>query len=114
MERLGPYLRERRKEHQWTLQYIAERMGTTAVYVSDIEREKRRPLKPSILQAIARAYQLELEEVQKVAMGSRDSVQLDNVDQSEVKRETAIMLARAWTDLPEEKVRAVRHILEKE
>ena len=112
MERLGPRLRERRKERQWTLQDIAERIGTVPVYISDIEREKRRPLKRSVLEAIARAYQLQLDEVLRLALASHDSVQLDNANQSEAKRETAIMLARAWTDLPEEKVRALREVLE--
>ena len=114
MEWLPTELRRRRVEQlELTLKDIAELMNVTAVYVSDIERGNRRPLKRSVLRKIAEAYQMDPERVLRLALASRDSVELNTRDASPEKRDVAVTLARSWDDLTETDLTEIGKVLER-
>ena len=113
MEYLWRELRRRRVDDlELTLKEIAERMEVTAVYVSDIERGNRRPIKEGVLKSIADAYEMDWDRVVRLALASRDSVQLDTRDASDVKRDVAVTLARSWDDLTEKDLTEIAKVLE--
>ena len=114
MNQLHTQLRQRRvSDLKLTLKQIAERMGASAVYVSDIERGNRRPLRPDVLANIAAAYDMDLERVTRLALASRDSVQLDTRDASAEKRDVAVTLARSWENLSPDDLDEIRKVLER-
>jgi hypothetical protein len=87
-------------------------MRVVPIYVSDIERAKRRPVKEAVLRAIAEAYELPYAEVEELALTSRDEVQLRTAGQDDARKQVAVKLARAWTDMPDEKIEDLRRILD--
>lgn len=114
METLGARLRRRRVERGMTIQQIADRVNVVPIYVSDIERGKRRPLKKELLVAIAAAYGLAHDEVERLALSSRDSVQLETKGMNDRRRQVAVQLARTLGEMPEDKFEKLRRILEED
>ena len=112
----GKTIREYRMLAGLTLSQLAEKWpskeaGVTLRYVSDIERENRKPSKKSVLLAIAEAYELDPEEVANLALYSQAYVPLDTREATEQQREVAVMLARAWP-LSDSQLEEVRKVLE--
>lgn len=112
METLGQRLRRERIRQGMTLQAIAERMLVVPMYVSDIERGKRIPLKEEALANIANAYGLRFEEVLDLALSSRDAVPLNTAGQNDARKQVAVKLARAWTDMTDETIEGLEKFLE--
>ena len=99
--KLGELVRGRRiRDLDVTMKEIADRMNVTPMYVSDIERGKRTPLKIERLRMIAQAYDLpSSRSVETAALISNESVQIGSADDWPVKRRLAVTLARQWSDL---------------
>ena len=60
----GSYLKQQRESNKWTIKELAERLGFSSSYVSQLESGARMPSNKQ-LAAFAKAYQLPEEEVKK-------------------------------------------------
>ena len=60
----GSYLKQQRESNNWTIKELAERLGFSSSYVSQLESGTRMPSSKQ-LAAFAKAYQLSEEEVKK-------------------------------------------------
>lgn len=113
METLGKRLRRRRVEElRLTLRDLASRMEVAPMYVSQIERGKRRPRKKETLAAIAQAYGLAFEEVEELSLRSGDGVEL-KLSSGDAERDAlAVALARSWRDLSPTQIADLRRVME--
>ena len=89
-------------------------MNVTPMYVSDIERGKRTPLKIERLRMMAQAYDLPIEDVETAALISNESVQIGSADDWPGKRRLAVTLARQWSDLTPEQIQRLRTAIDEE
>jgi transcriptional regulator with XRE-family HTH domain len=60
----GSYLKQQRESNNWSIKELAERLGFSSSYVSQLENGARIPSHKQ-LEILAKAYQLPLEEVRK-------------------------------------------------
>lgn len=60
----GSYLKKQRESHNWTIKELAKRLGFSSSYISQLETGARIPSNKQ-LEALAKAYELPLEEVRK-------------------------------------------------
>lgn len=60
----GAYLKQHREANNWTIKELADRLGYSSSYVSQIESEARVPSQ-KLLPALAKAYRLPEEEVKR-------------------------------------------------
>ena len=60
----GSYLKQQREANKWTIKELADRLGFSSSYVSQLESGARMPSNKQ-LAAFAKAYQLPEEEVKK-------------------------------------------------
>ncbi len=114
----GPELRRLRGEVHLTLVDIADHMGWSIVYISDIERSKRNPPAPKDIEKILRRMGKEssLPEMLRLAAEARKSIEipLSNSNSLEVKN-MLIALARQVDEgsLDQEVARQIQQLLER-
>ena len=112
---LGQLIRDRRvHDLKVTMKAIADRMDVTAMYVSDIERGKRTPLKHDRLKKIADAYNLSVKRVEKAAFISKEWHRIGEAGDAPHKRRLAVKLARRWADLTQAEVEGIDAAIDKE
>lgn len=94
--RFGAYLRRQRIESGRSLREVAEAVGISHVYLGEVERGVRGPLKPDHWSALVRAIPgLTLEELRSHAEASRP-LQLDVADAPARYQNLALALARRF------------------
>ncbi|HEY6419353.1 MAG TPA: helix-turn-helix transcriptional regulator [Candidatus Binataceae bacterium] len=94
--RFGAYLRRQRIESGRSLREVAETVGISHVYLGEVERGVRGPLKPEHWSALVRAIPgLTIEELQSHADASRP-LQLDVADAPARYQNLALALARRF------------------
>jgi|HubBroStandDraft_1064217.scaffolds.fasta_scaffold33289_4 transcriptional regulator with XRE-family HTH domain len=94
--RFGAYLRRQRIESGRSLREVAEAVGISHVYLGEVERGVRGPLKPEHWSALVRAVPgLALEELRSHAEASRP-LQLDVADAPARYQNLALALARRF------------------
>ena len=68
---LDSYLKQQRESNEWTIKELADRLGFSSSYISQLENGTRVPSQKQ-LAILAKAYQLSEEEVEE-AMGRRQN-----------------------------------------
>lgn len=93
----GSYLKKQRESHSWTIKELAKRLSFSSSYISQLETGARVPSHKQI-DALAKAYELPLEEVrkrwtegkiQKVSMESDYKFDIKNVGEKRVQEATS-------------------------
>jgi transcriptional regulator with XRE-family HTH domain len=90
----GELIRTSRRRLNMSLQEVADALGVTVVYVSEVERSKRPPFTNERLPALAKVLQLDLKEVQTAAWAERKMVEWDPATASGKQIEALMTLAR--------------------
>mgnify|MGYP000666261986 CR=1 FL=1 len=92
----GSYLKQQRELNNWTIKELAERLGFSSSYISQLENGARNPSQKQ-LASLAKAYQLPEEEVRKqwtegkiqqVSMGSDYKFSIKDVGEKRVQEAT--------------------------
>jgi transcriptional regulator with XRE-family HTH domain len=92
----GSYLKQQRESHNWTIKELADRLGFSSSYISQLENGTRIPSQKQ-LATLAKAYQLPEEEVRKqwtegkiqqVSMGSDYKFSIKEVGEKRVQEAT--------------------------
>lgn len=65
-ERFGEFIAKKRKTVEKTLRYMADELGITAPYLSDIEKSRRNPPEMLLLKKFAEVLKLSSEEKNKM------------------------------------------------
>lgn len=110
----GGVLREVRETAKKTLKAVAEGMGWSVVYVSDIERGKRNPPSESKIRELAEILGTNACRLIDLANKERKRVELDIENRSPNVEQAALVLARSWNDITEEQAEKILDVLNKE
>lgn len=90
----GELIRSSRRRLNKSLQDVADALGVTAVYVSEVERGKRPPFTIERLPALAKILELELDEIEKAAWTEKGMIEWDPSKTSGKQLEALLALAR--------------------
>ena len=109
----GQLLRQRREDARKTLKDVADYLGLSIVYLSDIERNRRNPPAAEIINKIAAFIGCPANWLLDQADMDRNRVEipLTSADSSNM---AALALARRWTDLTEEQLQNILRIVKEE
>jgi transcriptional regulator with XRE-family HTH domain len=112
MKRLGSFLREKRVERDLTLGQLADEVGVSAMFISDIENGKRIPSSGKAITGLSRFFGIDMSEIKKMAEMTRTAIALA-LDNEKSVQDAKISLARtiALNDLSEEKLKKIEDIL---
>ena len=113
-ESFGPFLRSIREKLGKTMRQVADLLGVSVVYISDIERGRRNPPSEDMIKAIAKFFQMPPDALLKKAAEDRGKVELGLKGTTPKVSEAALVLARKWPSMTEEKADAIIKLLEKE
>ena len=107
----GEYIREVRQRAGLSLAKVAEQLGVTKVYISDVERGLRPPFTQERLKGIALVLDLDPFELSQLAASNRDYVKLPLDGCCEAKVELAGSLGYVWPSLSGESAKRVQKII---
>jgi transcriptional regulator with XRE-family HTH domain len=109
----GELIRTSRRRLNKSLQEVADELGVSVVYVSEVERGKRPPFTNERLPALAKILELDLGELKAAAWIQRKMIELDPaVAASQKQFEVLAALARGG--LSESQLQAILEIANKE
>lgn len=111
MSSFGRYLRDLRERAGMRLKNLADEMEWTAVYLSDIERGRRNPPSPEKIVRIAEILGVDSEELIDLANKEKKRVVLDLNEDSPVRMDFALMLARSWDGITDDEAEQLKDIL---
>lgn len=109
----GEKLRNLRIENKKTLKDLADELGVSVVYISDVERGRRSPLSDKKIQQIAPMLNTSATVLQNCADKDRNRVEL-SLDKNPLFSNTALALARGWDTMTEEEAEQIMKILNKD
>ncbi|HFC97511.1 MAG TPA: XRE family transcriptional regulator [Thermosulfurimonas dismutans] len=110
--KFGETLRALRIKRKLRLKDVAQAMGWSVVYLSDLERGHRNPPKPEVIAKLARVLNVPAGELLAAASEDKRHVELP-LETSPSKREVALLLARTWDELTDEEARKIVEILKR-
>jgi transcriptional regulator with XRE-family HTH domain len=90
----GEIIRASRRKLNKSLQDVADAIGVTPVYVSEVERGKRPPFTPERLPALATVLELDLNELRATAWIEKKMIEWDPGTTSRKQIEALVALAR--------------------
>jgi len=90
----GELIRSSRRRLNKSLQDIADALGVTAVYVSEVERGKRPPFTTERLPALAQVLELDLDQLKTAAWAEKRMIEWDPAAASDKQIEALVALAR--------------------
>ena len=108
----GETLRKCRQEARLYLKDVANKMGWSVVYLSDLERERRNPPSPDKIRKLAEILGVPAGILLEAASRTRKVVELPLEEDSRAS-EVALMLARSWDGLTDEDAEEIKKILER-
>lgn len=108
--KFGQKLRREREDNLITMKQVAEFLGISVSYVSDVEIGRRKPFKKEDIAKLCKKFKFDFEELQRLALIERGGVELslDKPNQNGL----AIALARTWDSLSEDQIAEINNILE--
>lgn len=111
-ERFGAYARKQRVAHRISLKQVADRLGLSTVYISDIERGNRNPLGSDKLLEWADEIQADGNEFLALAELERGGVELPlSLELGQTRNALALALARSWKDLTSDEEDALKEAM---
>lgn len=102
VEHFGTVLREIRTQKKIYLKELAEKMGWSIVYLSDIERGRRNPPAKNFISQLAEFLNVKASHLLNAADRERGFVELNLNNATSTKTKAALTLARSWNNLTEE------------
>ncbi len=93
-ESFGDLIRSNRRKLNLSLQDVADALGVTAVYVSEVERGKRPPFVTERLPALAKVLSIEFNDLLRAAWSIRKAIDFDPESSSDKQFEALATLAR--------------------
>lgn len=93
-ESFGELIRTSRRRLNKSLQDVADELGVTAVYVSEVERRKRPPFTMERLSALSRVLDVDLRTLIAAAWTERKMIEWDPTSASDKQVQALIELAR--------------------
>lgn len=112
-DEFGALLREERKRAGRTMADVADLLGLSIVYISDIERGKRAPLDPARVVRVAELLQVGAGPLLSAAARSRGAFELATASVTPMHIEAGAMLMRGWETLTEEDLKSIGDIVRK-
>lgn len=110
-EHFGQVLRRRRREKELTLQHIANKLGVSVVFISEVERNTKPALAPAAIDAL-RPILGDVTELHEAADADRKVVQLDLRKTSPAHRRVATKLARQWSSMGPRQLRRLEEFFD--
>ena len=98
----GELLRQLRKERKKTMGDVANLLGVSVPFVSDVERGNRTPFSPERIHQIAKYLNTDPTPLLKAAAATKGTFELDAKRVSEKGQQFAASLMRSWSRLTEE------------
>ncbi len=89
-------IRHRRKQLELTLSQVAEQMGWSVPYVSELERGVKQPPPDDNVHRLALVLQLDPQTLVDEAAMSRRSIEIDLEGVGQMQRQLALLLARRF------------------
>ena len=113
MARFGKVVRDARTAARRSLQTVADELGFTVAYISDLERGNRMPPSEEVIRKWAEFIGRDPEELIFLAKLERQQVALavDPQYGNAPKNEAAVALARSWDDLSDEEYQEILDLL---
>lgn len=93
-EPFGELIRASRRRLNKSLQDVADAIGVSAVYVSEVERGKRPPFTSERLPALAQVLEFDLDQLKAAAWAEKKMIDWDPVGASGKQVEALVELAR--------------------
>jgi len=90
----GELIRSSRRGLDKSLQDVADALGVTAVYVSEVERGKRPPFTIERLSALAEVLELDLDRLRAAAWAEKRMIEWDPSTASDKQVQALVALAR--------------------
>ena len=109
----GGLVRALREHMGKTIKDLASYMNWSIVYLSDIERGRRNPPAVDALKKMALFLQCNEDELIDSANKERKRVEIELKSGSINATDTALLLARRWSDLTEQQLSDIMEILKK-
>lgn len=100
-ESYGELLRELRKQKRKTLSDIAQPLGVTVAYVSDVELGRRNPLSREQTLVVAELLEVDPMQLLRAAVSTRQRLEVDLSRTGAVGVEHAAALQREWPTFSE-------------
>lgn len=100
-ESFGELIRASRRRLNKSLQDVADALGVTAVYVSEVERRKRPPFTTERLPSLSRVLGLDLKTLTAAAWAEKGMIEWDPSSASDKQIEALVALARGGFSEPE-------------
>ncbi|MCW5888939.1 MAG: helix-turn-helix transcriptional regulator [bacterium] len=112
-EKFGELLRRWRTKADRTMGDLAEHLGVSVAYISDVERGNRAPLTADRLaRAVAFLNIADPNPLYMAAADSKGAFELDVADVSPTAREVGAALMRGWPDLSDDDLELIRNVLQ--
>ncbi len=108
----GQALRKHRQKAGLYLKDVAEKMGWSTVYLSDLERDRRNPPSPEKIKKLADILGIPSGILLEAASRTREVIELP-LEKGSTASEIALMLARSWDGLTKEDAEKIKKILER-
>lgn len=109
----GRLLQQTRVAARVSLRDLGRAVGLSAVYLSDIEGESRRPPTPDMVRKIARHLGVDPVPLLRAALAERDAIELPLSGSEKPKRtEAALALARTWEELDDEDFAEIARLID--
>lgn len=112
MSIFGSRLREARELAHKSMKDLAEAVGVSIVYISDIERGRRNPPQGDKLTRIANFLGLNPDEVEDLAARDRKRVELELKDDQGAISDAALVLARRWDSITDTQAEEILKIFQ--
>jgi transcriptional regulator with XRE-family HTH domain len=109
----GDLLRRTRKKADKSMLDLATHLGVSVVFISDVERGNRAPLTPDKILKVTELLDVDPEPLLQAAAESRGSFELDATRVSGKARQVGAALMRGWTELDENDLEKIAHILQR-
>jgi len=106
----GKELREARKKAGKTMLDLADYLGVSVVFISDVERGNRAPLRTDRILRAAQFLNADAKMLLQAAAEQRGAFELD-AEVSNRAREVGAALMRGWKDLDEKQLEQIAKIL---
>jgi transcriptional regulator with XRE-family HTH domain len=108
----GSYIREKRMNLRKTLKDVSTALGyTSAMYISDVENEKRSPFSEEKIKILAKYLKEDAESLILLARMSKKNLELEIKGANDEKQTLALNLARRWDNLDQEVIEQLNDIL---
>lgn len=110
----GEHVRRLREQASKSMRAMADAVGVSVVYISDIERGRRNPPQGEKLARMAQCLEVDVNDLEEIAAKERRRVELELSEQDSVISDAALTLARRWDSITSEEASQIIKLLSKE